>query len=183
MRYAKAAALAAALPFLFAAPVGAHDPGLSSLDIELGDARIVATLSLSRADASVAAESAGESIEVVALRSTILEVDGVRLAGRLVTRATERDAGTRLAIAFSHASGSRLKVRSTWAASLATGHRQLLTVRDADDRRLIQRMLDGKVDHVDIDLASGTHAPATTLALLATLLLGVSGLRAIRQRS
>jgi hydrogenase/urease accessory protein HupE len=195
-RCARAAAVAAALVFLFAAPLEAHDPGLSSLDVQLGDVRIVATLSLSKVDASAAAESAGGSIDVFALRSTILEIDGVRLNGRVDTRATESDAGARLAITFDHATGSRLRIRSTSAASLARGHRQLLTVRGADDRLLLQRMLDSSVEHVDVDVAAGAYGPTTTagffslgighilggvdhLAFLAALLLGVSRLRAV----
>ena len=192
---ARAAAFAAALVFLFVAPLGAHDPGLSSLDVQLGDVRVVATLSLSRADAR-AAESADGSIEAFALRSTILEIDGVRLAGRVDTRATESDAGTRLAIAFDRTTGSRLRIRSTTGASLARGHRQLLTVRDADNRVLLERMLDGSAEHVDVDVAAAAHAPTTSmafvrlgvghilsgvdhLAFLAALLLGVSRLRAV----
>jgi hydrogenase/urease accessory protein HupE len=189
------AALAAALFFLFVAPLGAHDPGLSSLDVQLGDARVVATLSLSRADAS-AAESATGSIEAFALRSTMLEIDGVRLAGRVDTRAIESDAGTSLTIAFDRGTGSLLRIRSTSTASLARGHRQLLTVRGADNRLLLQRMLDGSAEHVDLDMAAGASAPATAagfvwlgvghilsgvdhLAFLAALLLGVSRLRAV----
>jgi hydrogenase/urease accessory protein HupE len=196
MRCARAAACAAALVFLFAAPLEAHDPGLSSLDVQLGDSRIVATLSLSRVDAYTAAESTGGSIEAFALRSTILEVDGVRFAGRVDARATESDAGTRLVIVFDHATGSRLRIRSTSAASLARGHRQLLTVRGADGRLLLQRMLDGNVEHVEVDVGADAYAPTTAtgflwlgvghilggvdhLAFLAALLLGVSRLRAV----
>jgi hydrogenase/urease accessory protein HupE len=198
MRRARAAALAAALVFLFVvlygAPLAAHDPGLSSLDVQLGDARVVGTLSLSRADASAA--SAAGSIEVFALRSIILEVDGVRLAGRIDSQATESDAGSRLAIAFDRAAGSRLRIRSTSSSSLARGHRQLLTVRDADNRLLLQRMLDGSVEHVDLDVAAVAQRPTTVagfvwlgvghilsgvdhLAFLGALLLGVSRLRAV----
>ena len=196
IRDARAAVLAAVLVFMFAAPLGAHDPGLSSLDVQLGDGRIFATLSLSKADASAAAESAGGSIEVFALRSTILEIDGVELAGRVDTSATESDAGTRLVIAFNHATGSRLRIRSTSAAGLARGHRQLLTVRSGNDRLLLQRMLDGNVEYVDVDLVAGAYAPTAAagffwlgvghilagvdhLAFLAALLLGVSRLRAV----
>jgi hydrogenase/urease accessory protein HupE len=192
----RAAARAAALVFLFAAPLGAHDPGLSSLDIQLSDGAVVAALSLSRADATTAAQSAGGSIETFALRSTILEIDGVRLAGRLGTGAIESDAGTRVVIEFHRVSGSRLRIQSTSPASLARGHRQLLTVRDAGDRLLLQRMLDGTEEHVDADVAAGLHAPATAagflwlgithilggmdhLAFLTALLLGVSRLRAV----
>jgi hydrogenase/urease accessory protein HupE len=195
MRFARAAALAAALVFLFVAPLGAHDPGLSSLDVQLADSRVVATLSLSRPDAR-AAESADGSLEVFALRSIILEMDGVRLAGRVDTRATESDAGTRLALAFDRATGSRLRIRSASPASLARGHRQLLIVRDAGNRVLLERMLDGSVDYVDLDVAASAQAPTTAmafvwlgvghilsgvdhLAFLAALLLGVSRLRAV----
>jgi hydrogenase/urease accessory protein HupE len=194
MRYARAAALAAALVFLFVVPLGAHDPGLSSLDVQLGGSRIVATLSLSRADAS-AAESAAGSLEAFALRSTVLEIDGGPLVGRVDTHATESDAGTRLAIAFERVAGSKLRIRST-STSLARGHRQLLTVRDGDNRLLLQRMLDGSEEHVDLDVAAGAHAATTAagfvglgvghilsgadhLAFLAALLLGVSRLRAV----
>ena len=196
MRCARAAALAAALVFPFAASLGAHDPGLSSLDVRLGEVGVVATLSLSKADAKAAAESSGESVEVFALRSTVLEIDGVPLSGRVDRQTTERDAGTSIVIAFDRATGSLLSIRSTSAASLARGHRQLLTVRGADDRLILQRMLDGKVEHVDLDLAAGAHAPTTVagfvwlgvghilsgvdhLAFLAALLLGVSRLRGV----
>ena len=196
MRRARAVALAAALVFPFAAPLAAHDPGLSSLDVQLGDAGIVATLSLSRVDAHVAAESAGGSVEAFALRSTILEIDGVRLAGRVAALAAESDAGTRLAITFDRATGSRLRIRSLSAASLARGHRQLLTVRGVDDRLLLQRMLDGRVEPVDLEVAAAARAWTTAagflwigvghilggvdhLVFLAALLLGVPRLRAV----
>jgi hydrogenase/urease accessory protein HupE len=193
---ARAAAVAAALFVLSAAPLLAHDPGLSSLDIRLGDARVVATLSLSRADAAIAAESADGSLEAFALRSTILAINDTQLTGHVDTSATESDAGTRLAIAFEHATGSRLRIRSAAPTTLARGHRQLLTVRDASTHVLLQRMLDGSVAHVDLDLAAGAFGPSTTtgfvwlgithilggldhLAFLAALLLGVSSLRTV----
>ena len=198
MHNARAAALAVALVFLLAAPLGAHDPGLSSLDVRVGAGRIVATLSLSMADAKAAAEFAGGSIEAFALRSAVMELDGVALHGRIDTRATEVDAGTQLRILFDRATGSQLRIRSTSTTTLARGHRQLVTVRDGGDRVLLQRMLDGSADHVDVDLAAvaGADAPATIpaftwlgvshilggfdhLAFLAALLLGTSHLRTV----
>ena len=129
----------------------AHDPGLSSLDLHITSSRIIATLSLAPMDVG-AIEDRGETLRAFAVDVIEVRVDGIRLPGAVERHAVDADTGSRVVLVFDRAAGSRLSVGSGVPARLAFGHRQLLTIRGADDRVLAERMLDAREHGIDLDL-------------------------------
>ena len=179
--------MAAALSFGFPSLASAHDPGLSSLEIRLSAEEVSAVLSLAPADVRIA-EASG--VEPFAIDSIELLVDGRALSGAIVSR--RRDStGTSVTWTFGRGAGSRLTIRSSVAARMPRGHRQLLTVRTDDGRVLVERMLAADAGATDVDfraaqrptgvagqfLALGVRHILTGydhLLFLAALLLGVT---------
>jgi hypothetical protein len=166
---------------------------LSSLELQVLPERVLATLSLAAADARMAAEHVG-TLEEFGLESIEVYLDGVLLAGWVESRSRESDSGMRVVLAFDRTAGSRLTVHSTVPGRLAPGHRELLTVREAGGRLLVERMLDARQSGIDLDLrAAPRHAEIASqflelgvrhilggydhLLFLAALLLGVRGQR------
>jgi hydrogenase/urease accessory protein HupE len=192
----KAACFAAAFFFGLPVVVRAHDPGLSSLDIRVGPHRVVAVLSLAAADARAAVIDSNGDLEKFAVDSIELQSDGVRLSGAVDSRSTDGNTGISITLVFGPVGGSRLTVRSAVPARLALGHRQLVTVRASADRVVSQRMLDARMN--TIELALGSELVASRIAgqfvglglrhilsgfdhllFLAALLLGVRRLRSV----
>ena len=180
-----AAALVLALPL----PAGAHDPGLSALDIRVEREAVRLTLSVAPADARQMADA----IDVVARRAIALTIDGVPLAARATEiEHTAADAAT---VVFRRLHGARLGIASDVPRRLALGHRQLLTVRAHDGRVLLERMLDARSGAVEIELGSSEGGNAAAeffrlglvhilggddhLLFLVALLLGVRRLRSV----
>lgn len=190
-----AAFLAAALFFGVPGKARAHDPGLSSLDVRLEPDRIVATLSLAASDARIAAAERNGEIDVFALDSIELRIDGVRMAGAVEKGATRSEAGIRV-LAFSRVAGSRLTVRSIVPERLAPGHRELLTIRKAGGGVLAERLLDARDNELSLDLGPAPRSVDVAgqflglgvrhilggydhLLFLAALLMGVRRLRSV----
>jgi hydrogenase/urease accessory protein HupE len=186
--------LTAALAFGFQASTAAHDPGLSALDVRVLPDRIVATLSLAPGDARLLVSERGDALEAIALDSIEVVLDGARLPGRVESRGTESETGGTVVLAFDGTIGSRLTVRSSVPASLARGHRELLTVRGSDGASLAERMLDDRDGTVNVTMAPrgsalagqffalGLHHILTGydhLVFLAALLLGVRRLTSV----
>ena len=164
-----AALMAAAVLFGFSAPAHAHDPGLSSLRVEIGPDRVAATLSMATADARSAVQVSHVSLESFALDSIEVRLDGVLLSGVVDSHVTD-ESGASVTLAFNRATGSRLTVRSQVAHRLARGHRELLRVQQSGGELLAERMLDAQMDAIDLDLGAG---PARTGAAGQFLELGV----------
>src|SRR5262245_3514569 len=126
--------------------LSAHDPGLSSLDVTVTGSRLSAKLSVSAADVELAALGAGggESIDIgqLALNAIRLRIDD-QIAGLVLDRAWMEGGAAYALLSVSAASlpGARLTISSEIPAQLARGHRQLLTVRQAD-RVVVEKLLD-----------------------------------------
>jgi hydrogenase/urease accessory protein HupE len=129
-----------------------HDPGLSALDVQVLPGRVVATLSLAAGDARAFTAGRNAALEALVLDALEIRVDGVPVPGRVERRAAEGADGSSVVVAFDRASGSRLTVRSGVPATLARGHRELLTVRGPGGAVLAERMLDGRDCEVDLGL-------------------------------
>ena len=180
--------LTAALALSVPLATGAHDPGLSALDVRVLPDRIVATLSLAPGDARLLASERGDALEAIALDSVEVVLDGARLPGHVESRSTESETGGTVVLAFDGGIGARLTVRSSVPARLARGHRELLTVRGPDGALLAERMLDDRDGTVNLNMAPSGSALASQffalglrhiltgydhLVFLAALLLGV----------
>jgi hypothetical protein len=186
--------LAAALCLGPATTSFAHDPGLSALDVHITANRIVATLSLASPDAQAAVEAGGD-LATFARDGIEICAGGVMLGGALFHDVGDKTEGRTVSVSFDRPSGLALTVRSKVPAHLARGHRQLLTIRGADGRVLVERMLDARSDAVEVNLDSrhAARRPAEFVALgvthilggydhqlfLAALLLGAPGLGAV----
>ena len=130
----------------------AHDPGLSSLDLQIAAGKVVATLSLSVADANLAARNEAGGLDSFVLRAIDLRADGVPLAGAIERRWTDRDAGATVRLIFDRAVGSRLIVRSEVPGRLAIGHRELVTIRRGNGQLVADRMIDAHSSTVNVDI-------------------------------
>ena len=122
--------LIAAFLLFLAAPVAAHDPGLSALDITIDGDRIVARPSFADVDrlpvaGSVTLLANGFPLEAI--------VDGD-------------------ALVYRHR-GAAVTIRSEVFPRLARGHRQLVTVRTPSGAVLLERMLDSSANTVVVNAA------------------------------
>jgi hypothetical protein len=146
-----AALLAAALVVGVPDQAGAHDPGLSSLDVRVLPGGIVVTLSMAPADGRALADSSGITLDAVALEAIELRANGVRLPGAIDSR--QIDAGDVGAVlTFTGSPGDTLTIRSGILERLAFGHRQLLRLHTADGLVMAERMLDARANQIDVDL-------------------------------
>lgn len=195
LRFSRAAAaVAAALCVAFPTSALAHDPGLSSLDVSIGQERVVVVLSLAASDGRLASAGETEGIDAFALRSVALSIDGVPLSGSVSSRVAD-EAGANVTLAFERIAGSRLTVSSAVPARLSRGHRQLVTIRTGG-RMISQRMLDSRANSVEAALTAGTPDAGVVrefvalgtrhilagydhLLFLAALLLGVRRLSSV----
>jgi hydrogenase/urease accessory protein HupE len=180
------AALIVALP----TSVRAHDPGLSSLELQIEPRRIVATISLSSADARLVAARTPGDLAAFARDGIELRLDDAALAAT-VERTHEGQTGARVVLVFARTAGTRLTIVSAVPARLSPGHRQLLTARGTAGEALAERMLDARVNRTDVGLAAGNRPSEVAkrflvlgvwhilggydhLLFLAALLLGVT---------
>ena len=191
-RWRRTGVLALLLTSVLTVTVSAHDPGLSSLEVSLNASTIVARLSLSSRDADLAAAP----LDHFARRTIELQIDGqpLRASHAAVERAD--DATVVVELTYARPIGSRLTVRSRVADRLASGHRELVTVRDASGSVVDERMVggDGGGEPIALDVPGGFLNLAQQFFVLglehilagydhqlflAGLLLGVHGLRGV----
>jgi len=130
-------------------PLGAHDPGLSSVEVKLEAASVVACVTFAGSDAAA----------LPALPARALEVE---LDGRPATAAAAsmgRDAGNvQVKLVFAGAPRARIALRSPLLGSLPFGHRQYVAVRAAGGRVLGEAMLSGRAN--GLELAVGATGEA-----------------------
>jgi hydrogenase/urease accessory protein HupE len=152
--------LLAALFFLTNTSVRAHDPGLSALDVRVGDDRISAQLSISAAD--VALILAGDHadgrrvLRALAHESVRIAVDGILLPLVVDDVSLEEGAASvRLSSALAQGGrrSHRLTVESDVPARVARGHRELLVVA-VGEVIVAEKLLDFTSGAVAIDFDS-----------------------------
>lgn len=158
-----ASGVAAAIMMLWATvDVFAHDPGLSALDLKVEEKEIVAVLSVAAADARVALGS--DPAVRVAQNSIVLSLDGQVLSSSTTSLWSDDTGGIHVRVVYERPAGSTLSVRSAIPARLTRGHRELLSIRDADGRVLTERMLDAASSDVSANIATVSHDGATLIA-------------------
>lgn len=195
-----------------AGPAAAHDPGLSSLDLSPTSSSIQARLSLSPRDAELAAGLTAHAnadgtltaeewtvavprLEAFALEAIDLRAGDQRLTGSVDEVGLEGDATVFVSLRFAMPSlETRAIVTTDVPARLASGHRQMLTVRAANGIVQRERLLSARdgAERIALDVASSSLARARDffvlgiehilagydhLLFLAGLLLGVHRLR------
>src|SRR5262245_32025503 len=142
--------------------LAAHDPGLSAILVEVGSAEISATITVSRADLDTVPQDLAAALEVA--------FDG-RAEKPVRTESGEDGKGElRLSRSFRRVAASRLRVRSALLAGLPPGHRQWISIRGSDGRRILERLLHAGDPACEADL--GAPAPAADGSFAGFLLLG-----------
>lgn len=159
-----------AVPSLFA-----HDPGLSSLEIELGPKTLVAAVTLAAKDFdSLDAELRGDP-QLLARSALDVRQAGERIDGQAepVTRGAAND--VRLIVRFTLEGPSRgplLVVHSRLLDALPRGHRQAVRARDTEGRVLLECLL--RAGDPPLSLVGGAGEAAEPAAGFASFfLLGI----------
>ncbi len=160
------AALAAARP----APLLAHDPGLSVVELRVETGGLSAELAFSPPDIDLvvpldadrdgrvtAAELAAARPALERLARKMLDV---RLGGRpaaveRVDLSIDETGGLRVRLHFVGPPGD-LYVRSAVLARLSRGHKQYIVLRNAQGRVVAERILDARSDAFDADVRGAT---------------------------
>ena len=130
----------------------AHDPGLSSLDVRIGDHEIAAVLSLAAADARAVGND--EAIVTLARTSIDLALDDRRLNPLATSVWSDDGGGVHARITYEGSSGARLVVRSSIPGRLARGHRELVSVGSDGGGLRVERMLDRDSAEMTVDMSA-----------------------------
>jgi hydrogenase/urease accessory protein HupE len=162
------------LSLTLAQPVAAHDPGLSTATLECKPDHLEIALVFSIADAGQIVNAVRNeppkfsredlARDAKALPEIATEAFAVRFddqpakASHAQCRFDDR-ANVSVSLRFDHAGRSNLWVQSKWLALLPPGHRQFVSVRDADGRILKEEMLSANADSIAWSLHE-TSAPA-----------------------
>jgi hydrogenase/urease accessory protein HupE len=168
-RFAPAICLLLVLIILAAATAFAHDPGLSAADLTLDSGRLRARLTFSRDEVAMIAPMEA-SLESLAKESFAVIIDGKEVAPEAVTVTLGESNAIQFDLRFAAPETSKIVLRSLLIGKLARGHRQLLSLRDADGKVLERRMLDATNNSIERDLTAAQSRPQSFGSFL---LLGV----------
>jgi hydrogenase/urease accessory protein HupE len=187
-RFAPVICLLLVLMILATASVFAHDPGLSSARLKLDGNKIAARLTFARAEIAIIVpmdadrdgritqpefDAARPRLESLAKESLALSLDGRELAPEAVAVNLDEGDAIHFDLEFPTAQGSRLILRSLLIAKLARGHRQFLSLLDAGENTLSQRMLDAASNSFECDMAALPIPHPRPHAFRGFLLLGI----------
>lgn len=165
-----------------------HDPGLSAASVGLYDEQITIRMTFARPDieslVAVDADRDGRITEqeldrsrpqLEALASGALEIlidDKGAFAKEASVEIDESDA-IHFRIIFQRVRGERLIARSSIISKLARGHRQYVSIKDADGRLVDERMLDAGNNMIEASLAQETRSTTDFYSFTRFLVLGV----------
>lgn len=176
MRALSAVAVSSLLAFC--SPVLAHPPGLSSAEVTIGLDAVKALLtfavqdaeSLMPLDRDLDAEVSADELEEaktklapLAAQALAITADGHPTLPSVPARVSYDDKNNvHFHLAFGGEVKSWIRTQSTLLGSLPQGHRQLLSIKDADGRILSEKMLDANEDSVTVVLPGGENALSST---------------------
>jgi len=129
------------LCLLIAAPLRAHDPGMSELEVALEPGRVEVVWSIDPTDLLGQEPVVGAALE--------LEVDGVSLAPARVEAGSSWDGHRRLRLAWSAGPRDSLRITAALLEQLPLGHRVLARVVDADGRTAAEQMLSARTPSLE----------------------------------
>ena len=145
---------------LFPPTALAHDPGLSTATITIGDHHVDVLLGFNRKDAEALLESQKPDIGSVdeTLAATATKEMELYLDGRLTSpsHAIERQAGNQnveVLLRFERENATSLRTVSTLIGKLPFGHREFLSVRTDRGATLGEAMLSAQADTFQIQLS------------------------------
>ena len=178
---------------LFSAPTAqAHDPGLSTATVTVGDQQIEVLLGFARQDAAFllpANAGPGDGIgtperfktmqpdlqSVIASRFNLF-LGEQRIAPAQTTARLKDSTNIELLLRFSRTSAAQLRLLSTFLDSFPLGHREFLTVRTASGTSLGETMLSARKNAFQIEMpavAATSVSSLETPSFFAFLKLGI----------
>ncbi len=161
-----------ALLFLFsiAFTARAHDPGLSSLIVELNGTNIDATMTLASGDAD-RMKPAIESNRALELR-----LDGQTIHPARVRSTRDENLTSTFQFTFAAGSFTNLALRSRCLEQLPPGHRQFLSIQSPEGKTLTEKLLSERDDSAEVQIAGTPAGPenrATKHSFSNFLVMGV----------
>lgn len=168
-RFAPAICLLLVVIVLAAATAFAHDPGLSAAELKIDRNKIDVRLTFARDEIAMIAPM-GADLESLAKESFAISVDSKNVAPVAVAVTPGESNAIHFDLQFAAHEAAKLVLRSPLIGKLARGHRQFLSLRDADGNVLEQRMLDAANNSFERGLAASRTHPQSFRAFL---LLGV----------
>jgi hydrogenase/urease accessory protein HupE len=163
-------ALAATVSLSAVGTARAHDPGLSSAQLQFAQDGVIAELSFTPADLQLVCDTQS-CLQRLAMNALEVRIDGQPLTLKEASVANEPGgAGVFFRIRFAAREGSRLELRSTLLQSLPRGHKQFVTLRDEHHNILAEQMLENGSDQLIFD---GVRLKGTTHSVKKFLLLGI----------
>jgi hydrogenase/urease accessory protein HupE len=169
----------------------AHDPGLSTATITVGDHRIDLVLGFAERDVESLLASGGDPVEIrnpegfAAIRSQLESLaereTNLRLGDRIAvsqqTAAKRRNSqNIEILLRFERTNGSQLSLVSNFIAKLPFGHREFVSVQTAGGAILGEGMLSSNANAFQIDLPASAAFTAPSNAIhpfFVFLMLGV----------
>ncbi len=173
------------LAFLAAASAFAHDPGLSSMNVDLGPREIAVLLTFNERDiasvASIAPETlhdpiGGElpaEVRALAARAVVLECNGEALSAAPPIADHDANNNVEFRYIFPRPLGGELNLRSLLLKDLPFGHRQAFTLRDASGRERSRALLSSRDDSAHFSLDAGATPMASGHSFVDFLSLGI----------
>src|SRR5262245_1719857 len=169
-----------------AAQARAHEIGLSVVEIQVEpeSLSVQLTFAQSEVESLIAADSGqrrlpspapGDSAgwEALAFKALEITLDERLLQAGEVAIQPEPNNTIKFRLAFPKAGGSRLLVRSILPGRLTSGHRQFVVLRNKAGQTLAERILDGKSNTLEADLAGFTSTNPKPGSFRQFLALGV----------
>ena len=145
--------------------VRAHDPGLSSLDVNVSGGAISASLALAAPDVRLlipAGLAEPAQLGDIARDAVRIFVDGQGISS-VIDEVSIDPLGARVRLSFpmgsSQGLGRRVEIASDVPRRVARGHRELLVV-SLNERVVAEKLLDAQTRPVAIDLGSAARSPA-----------------------
>ena len=162
-------ALALALTFLSAGPLRAHDPGLSSAEIDVRANAAVLVLTYNERDVanligeSVDALRSGNAqaqgkLEQIARRAAVLRVAGEPLSPAAVTARPEGENNVEFRYEFAPPTPAQLTFDSALLPELSFGHRQAFAARDASGSEIARAILSSRENTASISAPLSQNA-------------------------
>ena len=151
-KLASTAGIAAVVVVVATTRLFAHDPGLSTLDVRIGDSQIVAVLSLAASDARGLGTNA--ALAVLAQGSIELILDDRRLVSTATSAWSDDGGGVHARVTYERSPGVRLTVRSEIPKRLARGHRELLSIDGGSGLVRLERMLDQGATEATVEISA-----------------------------
>ena len=148
----------------------AHDPGLSSANVDLGNERINVVLTFNQRDIANIAAQAHDVLD----RVVLVQLDGATITPSHATASTDLNNNVEFQYTFLRPAATHdLTVHSLLLKDLPFGHRQAFTVRDADGGELTRLLLSAKDDTGQIALQNMESGQSGQEGFFGFLLLGI----------